>query len=115
MTRVNQATLDMLSKGGTGGGSSVAGSRKVTDVIAYRGVGDMQHNSSLTVQVDHRSESVLVPIYGMLVPFHILTLRNASNNQVRAYLAAPAWRHPVSTGPLLCACSSCHLWMSASP
>lgn len=34
-----------------------------------------------TVQVDQRSESVLLPIYGVLVPFHILTIKNATNNQ----------------------------------
>jgi hypothetical protein len=38
----------------------------------------------LCAQVDHRSECVLVPIYGMLVPFHILTIKNATNNQVRS-------------------------------
>lgn len=38
------------------------------------------------VQVDHRSECVLVPIYGMLVPFHILTVKNASNNQASLQL-----------------------------
>ena len=82
LQRVNQATLDMLSKGGGGGGGGAGQGRKVSDVVSYRSPGDMQHNSSLTVQVDHRSESVLVPIYGMLVPFHILTLKNASNNAV---------------------------------
>ena len=34
--------------------------------------------------MDHKSECVLVPMYGMLVPFHILTIKNATNNQVRA-------------------------------
>lgn len=82
LQRVNQATLDMLNKsGGSGGGGGGAG-RKMSDIVAYKGVGDMQHNGSLTVQVDKRSECVLVPIYGMLVPFHILTVKNASNNQV---------------------------------
>lgn len=35
----------------------------------------------LLLQVDHKSECVLVPIYGLLVPFHILTVKNATNNQ----------------------------------
>ncbi|EFN58683.1 hypothetical protein CHLNCDRAFT_140286 [Chlorella variabilis] len=81
LQRVNQATLDMLSKGGAGGGAGSGVGRKITDIQAYRSVTDMQHNNSLTVQVDHRAECVLVPIYGQLVPFHILTVRNASNNQ----------------------------------
>lgn len=33
-------------------------------------------------QVDHRNECLLAPIYGILVPFHILTVKNATNNQV---------------------------------
>lgn len=36
---------------------------------------------SLQVIVDQRNECVLVPIYGVQVPFHILTIKNASNNQ----------------------------------
>ena len=33
-------------------------------------------------QVDQRSEAVLVPVYGIMVPFHILTVKNATSNQV---------------------------------
>ncbi len=35
----------------------------------------------IALQVDQRSESVLLPIYGVMVPFHILTIKNATNNQ----------------------------------
>lgn len=35
----------------------------------------------MEVQVDQRTESVLLPIYGIMVPFHILTIKNATNNQ----------------------------------
>ena len=33
------------------------------------------------LQVDQRNEAVLLPIYGIMVPFHILTIKNATNNQ----------------------------------
>ena len=33
------------------------------------------------LQVDTQREVVLVPIYGVMVPFHILTIKNATNNQ----------------------------------
>ena len=72
----------MLNKGGAGGSGGNGQGRKITDIVAYKNVADMQHNNTLTVQVDHRSECVLAPIYGVLVPFHILTIKNASNNQV---------------------------------
>ena len=32
-------------------------------------------------QVDTNREAVLVPLYGQLVPFHIMTVRNISSNQ----------------------------------
>jgi hypothetical protein len=51
LQRVNQATLDMLNKAGGGGAAGAGGGRKITDIQAYRGVADMQHNNSLTVQV----------------------------------------------------------------
>lgn len=31
--------------------------------------------------MDQKNECVLVPIYGIMVPFHILTVKNATNNQ----------------------------------
>ena len=31
--------------------------------------------------MDHRSESVLLPIYGLLVPFHVLVVKTATANQ----------------------------------
>ncbi len=31
--------------------------------------------------MDQKKEAVLVPIYGVMVPFHILTIKNATNNQ----------------------------------
>jgi nucleosome binding factor SPN SPT16 subunit len=80
LERVNQTTLQMLSKGGARGPGAGAG-RKISEHVAYRAVGDMQHNNTLTVQVDHRKECVLVPLYGSLVPFHILTIKNATTNQ----------------------------------
>jgi len=32
--------------------------------------------------VDQRHEAILVPIYGVMTPFHILTVKNATVNQV---------------------------------
>ena len=33
------------------------------------------------MQVDQKNESILVPIYGLMVPFHILAVKNAVNSQ----------------------------------
>ena len=37
---------------------------------------------SLFVQVDIKNEAVLLPIYGMVVPFHITTIKNVTSSQV---------------------------------
>lgn len=50
----------------------------------------IQHEAVITVratlapnvmQVDQKNESILVPIYGLMVPFHILAVKNAVNSQ----------------------------------
>ncbi len=94
LDKVNQATLQMLTKNSGGAGSSGASGRKITDITAYKSVNEINHTNALAVQVDHKSECVLVPMYGMLVPFHILTIKNASNNQVSRFeCLSPTQRH----------------------
>ena len=39
------------------------------------------HKSPSRAQVDQASETVLVPLYGVMVPFHILMVRNISSSQ----------------------------------
>jgi hypothetical protein len=39
----------------------------------------------LVLQVDQKSEAVLLPVYGVLVPFHILCIKNVSSSQVGAF------------------------------
>ncbi|KTW29590.1 chromatin-remodeling protein SPT16 [Pneumocystis jirovecii RU7] len=42
--------------------------------------------SSLKIVVDTKNSSIIVPIYGRPVPFHILTLKNASKNDEGEYV-----------------------------
>ena len=51
LERVNQATLQMLNKGGMAGTSVAGTGRKITDLVAYKSISDMQHNNTLSVQV----------------------------------------------------------------
>ncbi|ORX99261.1 SPT16-domain-containing protein [Basidiobolus meristosporus CBS 931.73] len=40
----------------------------------------------LRIVVDHKNESIILPIYGLAVPFHISTLKNASKNDEGDYV-----------------------------
>lgn len=80
----NAETLRRLTavKGGaSGAGPSGAGAaaRAVSDVMAYRSVGDIPPCRDLMIQVDSKSEAVLLPIYGVFVPFHITTIKNVTS------------------------------------
>ena len=77
LEKVNQATLNILDKSG---GDKVK-ERKVTDVVSYKAVADVRQVHHLSIHVDTKTESVLLPIYGVMVPFHILTVKNASATQ----------------------------------
>lgn len=51
LQRVNQNTLQMLSKSGAAGGSGTGPGKKITDLTAYKSINDIQHNNVLAVQV----------------------------------------------------------------
>lgn len=44
---------------------------------AYRAPGELPAARELRVSVDSRAEAVLLPLYGVMVPLHITTVRNA--------------------------------------
>ncbi|GIL93381.1 hypothetical protein Vretifemale_20793, partial [Volvox reticuliferus] len=82
LKKKNEETLARLTAqaggaGGTGGAGGAVG-RKVSETIAYRSVNEIPPARDLRVQVDTKAESVLLPIYGVLVPFHITTIRNVT-------------------------------------
>jgi len=51
LDKVNQATLQFLTKGPSGAASGAANGRKITDLVAYKSVNDLQHNGILALQV----------------------------------------------------------------
>eukprot|EP00891_Asterochloris_glomerata_P001119 jgi/Astpho2/1119/Aster-07668 len=82
LKRVNEETMRQLRHAQDDSGPSGREGRKISDVVSYRSLNDIPSTTrAMVIQVDQRSESVLLPIYGVLVPFHILTIKNATNNQ----------------------------------
>lgn len=50
-----------------------------SQVQAYRNLADLPHARDLQITVDSKNEAVLVPIYGVMVPLHITSVRNVQN------------------------------------
>ncbi|KAG2482945.1 hypothetical protein HYH03_018170 [Edaphochlamys debaryana] len=82
LKKKNEETLQRLTAqaGGAGGAGGPGGAvgRKVSETHAYRSVTEMPLARDLRIQVDNKAEAVLLPIYGVLVPFHITTIRNVT-------------------------------------
>ncbi|GFR48098.1 hypothetical protein Agub_g9783 [Astrephomene gubernaculifera] len=82
LKKKNEETLQRLTAqaGGAGGAAGTSGAvgRKISETQAYRSVTEMPIARDLRVQVDSKAEAVLLPIYGVLVPFHITTIRNVT-------------------------------------
>jgi nucleosome binding factor SPN SPT16 subunit len=57
-------------------------------VQAYRNLTDVPQTRDLQVMVDTRAEAVLVPIYGVMVPLHITTVRNVNHTAEQESSAA---------------------------
>ncbi|GFH23154.1 uncharacterized protein HaLaN_20722, partial [Haematococcus lacustris] len=56
----------------------------LSEVVSYKSVGEVPASRDLVIQVDPRAESVLLPVYGIMVPFHITCIKNVSHSQVGA-------------------------------
>lgn len=65
------AAKDKLESGGMG-----RAAKTTKDMVSYRSLAEVPPAPTLTVQVDHKSESLLLPIYGVMVPFHISTVKS---------------------------------------
>lgn len=79
LQKLNEETL---RQGGLSRNDRGTSGRRVSEVSAFNSITDVHPPSrDLVVQVDQRHQAILVPIYGVMVPFHILTLKTASVNQ----------------------------------
>ncbi|KAG1678588.1 hypothetical protein FOA52_012595 [Chlamydomonas sp. UWO 241] len=77
----NEETLRRLTATKEEGGNASTAGRVVLDIVAYKGLADLPLMKDLLITVDQKAESVLLPIYGVMVPFHITTIKNVTSNQ----------------------------------
>uniref|UniRef100_A0ACD5VI28 Uncharacterized protein n=1 Tax=Avena sativa TaxID=4498 RepID=A0ACD5VI28_AVESA len=50
-------------------------SRAMEELVAYKSASDMPGSNRLEIQVDKQNEAILMPIYGVTVPFHVCTVK----------------------------------------
>uniref|UniRef100_A0ACD5VAV6 Uncharacterized protein n=1 Tax=Avena sativa TaxID=4498 RepID=A0ACD5VAV6_AVESA len=50
-------------------------SRAMEELVAYKSASDMPGSNRLEIQVDKQNEAILLPIYGVTVPFHVCTVK----------------------------------------
>ncbi|XP_071714293.1 FACT complex subunit SPT16-like isoform X2 [Rutidosis leptorrhynchoides] len=81
----NDETAQRLAGGGSISsaiGDGRSSSRTSNDLIAYKNVNDLlppTRDRKLMIVVDQRNESILIPLYGCMVPFHISTVKTVSS------------------------------------
>uniref|UniRef100_A0A0D9XZ22 FACT complex subunit n=1 Tax=Leersia perrieri TaxID=77586 RepID=A0A0D9XZ22_9ORYZ len=53
------------------------GLRAVGELVAYKKASDIPCSNLSEIQVDKQNEAILLPIYGVIVPFHVCTVKKA--------------------------------------
>lgn len=85
LEQINAAAKARLSKGS---GEKVE-ARVKKSIVAYRSLKDFPKEneiSDLKIFVDKRNEAVILPVFGVPVPFHISTIKNVSTSVEGDYL-----------------------------
>ncbi|EEF29061.1 FACT complex subunit SPT16 [Ricinus communis] len=77
----NEETARRLAGGGGAAGDNRSAVKTSADLIAYKNVNDIPSLRDLMIQIDQKNETVLLPIYGSMVPFHVATIRTVSSQQ----------------------------------
>lgn len=77
----NEETARRLATGGIGSGDGHSSSKPSTEMIAYKNVDDVPSARDLMIQVDTKNDAVLVPVYGVMIPFHVATIKTVSSQQ----------------------------------
>ncbi|XP_074320918.1 FACT complex subunit SPT16-like [Silene latifolia] len=76
----NEETARRLAGNDTGGRDNRSAGRSSSELVAYNNVNDLPPpRGEMMIQVDQKSEAILLPIYGSMVPFHIAMVKTISS------------------------------------
>lgn len=84
LAQLNSAAQARLSKGSAGKMET----KVKKSIVAYKSVKDFPREpeiSDLKIYVDKKNETVILPIFGVPVPFHISTIKNVSTSNEGEY------------------------------
>ena len=102
--KVNEETLRYLTQSKLSDDKDKA--KEIKDPVAYASPADVPHSSKDgLIKVDQKAESVVLPMYGLSVPFHISVIKNVTNSNdhdhsfVRIIFHSPSAMH--AAGPLV--------------
>ncbi|XP_043688683.1 FACT complex subunit SPT16-like [Telopea speciosissima] len=77
----NEETARRLAGGGTVTGDAHGAGRALGDLIAYKSVNDIPPSKELMIQIDQKNEAILFPVHGIMVPFHVATVKSVNSQQ----------------------------------
>ncbi|KAL8545355.1 hypothetical protein ACS0TY_005507 [Phlomoides rotata] len=77
----NEETARRLAGVGSGAGDGRAAVRAASELVAYKSVNELPAPRDMMIQVDQKNEAILLPIYGMMVPFHVALVKQVSSQQ----------------------------------
>ncbi|EPS71678.1 hypothetical protein M569_03078, partial [Genlisea aurea] len=77
----NEETLRRLAGVGLGTSDGRAAVKASNELIAYRNVNELPQPREMMIQVDGKSEAILIPVYGSMIPFHVSTIKTVSSQQ----------------------------------
>uniref|UniRef100_A0A7N0U8U9 FACT complex subunit n=1 Tax=Kalanchoe fedtschenkoi TaxID=63787 RepID=A0A7N0U8U9_KALFE len=77
----NLETARRLAGEGAGPSDNRGTQKAAGDLVAYRNVNDVPTPRDLMIQVDQKNESILIPVYGTMIPFHVATIKSVSSQQ----------------------------------
>ncbi|KAL9141128.1 hypothetical protein ABFS82_14G083000 [Erythranthe guttata] len=77
----NEETARRLAGAGSSNGDGRAAAKTANDLVSYKSVNELPPPRGMTIQIDQKHDAILVPVYGIMVPFHVATVKTVTSQQ----------------------------------